>query len=129
MSSAHVADPALTNLVSSGLYVPTLTSVANINSSSPFQCHYIVNGDVVTVSLKVTITPTAAASTTTQLGVSLPIASNLAATEDATGTLISQFNVVAAVLADATNDRVTVQFASTNTSANVLYGQFSYRIK
>lgn len=129
VSSAHVADPALTNLVSSGLYVPTLTSVANIASSSPFQCHYIVNGDVVTVSLKVTITPTAAASTTTQLGVSLPIASNLAATEDATGTLVSQFNVVAAVLADATNDRVTVQFASTNTSANVLYGQFSYRIK
>lgn len=118
-----------TSLLESGVYTPTLTGVANVASSIAYQSNYMVRDGVVTVALKVTITPTAAASTATQLGISLPIPSNLANLDtDLQGSVNSSFGLVAAIYADTVNDRAQLQFPASNTSANVLYGQFSYRL-
>lgn len=69
--------------VTAGTYTPTLTNTTNVTSSTPAVCHYFKIGNQVTVSGKVLITPTAASDTV--LGISLPIASNFAATTDCSG--------------------------------------------
>jgi parallel beta-helix repeat protein len=124
-----VSSASNTNRVAYGTYTPSLTAVANVASSVPYLCNYTVVGDIVLVRFKLVVTPTAAGSTATQLGISLPIASNLASNDtDLHGNASSSFGLTASIYADPTNDRAQLQFAATNTSNNVLYGQFAYRI-
>ena len=109
-------------------YTPTLTNVANLDASTAYQCQYHRVGAVVTVSGKVDVDPTAAVST--QLGISLPIASNFGAAQDCCGTAFA--NAIAgqgaAILADTTNDRAQMEWIAADLTNKSMYFTFVYRI-
>ena len=123
---ADISDlPVLT----SGTYTPTLTNVANLDASTSYEAQYMRVGSAVTVSGRVDVDPTLAA-TSTQLGISLPIASNLGATEDCAGTAHASGIATqgAAILADATNDRAQMQFISADVTNQAMYYTFTYQV-
>ena len=113
----------------SGTYTPTLFNVANLDASTAYSCQYMQVGNTVTVSGKVGIDPTLAA-TDTQLGMSIPVATNLTADGQAGGVAFS--NVIAgmgaAIMADAANDRVTFQWKSADVTATTMWFTFTYRL-
>lgn len=115
--------------LASGVYTPTLTSVANVAASTPYECQYIRVGNTVTVSGKVDVDPTLTA-TSTQLGISLPIASNLGAAEDCAGTAFSPAiaSQGAAVLGDATNNRAQMEWLSGDVTNQAMYFTFTYQV-
>lgn len=131
--SSGGSDPVtVTNLVgvASSVYTPTLTGVANVAASTAYACQYIRIGDTVTVSGKVDIDPTSG-TTLTQLGVSLPVASNLAAEEQCAGTAAAHAvaGYSAAILGDATNNRAEVRFTTAADVANrSWFFTFTYRV-
>jgi hypothetical protein len=117
--------------LASGTYTPTLTNVANLDSSSPLQCQYLRIGNVVHVAGELQVNPTTAL-VLTRLGISLPVASNLTANRLAgvaanyTGTSVS---TASPLYADATNDRAEMGwFPEVNTNHNVLFS-FTYVIQ
>jgi len=71
-------------VIKSGTYTPTLTNVANVAASTAAVCQWMRVGSVVTVSGTVDIDPTAAG--TCVLRMSLPVASNFSAVNNAGGT-------------------------------------------
>lgn len=114
-------------LIKSDLYTPTLTNVTNLDDSAAFQCQYVRVGDLVTVSGKFTANPTAAAAT--ELGMSLPIPSNLTAEEQVAGTAFCPgIQQGAAIQADATNNRASVQWLANDTANRAFIFSFTYRI-
>lgn len=116
-------------IIAQGTYTPTLTNVANLDASTAYSCQYMRVGNTVTVSGRVDIDPTLTA-TSTQLGISLPIASALANANELGGASASPAIVSqsAAVLGDATNDRAQLQYMSTDVTNQAMYFTFSYRI-
>lgn len=114
--------------LASGTYTPTLTNVANLDASTAFVCQYLRVGNTVTVSGAVAVDPTAGAAST-QLGISLPIASNFANTEDCGGTGFAiSVQQGGGIFADATNDRAELRFLSNDTSNRQFQITFTYRI-
>lgn len=131
-SRTAVTAPAATDgNIFSGTYTPTLTGVTNVASSTAYACQYIRVGNVVTVSGKLDVTATTN-NTRTTLGISLPIASNFAATENCGGTGHTLANTTAghaaAIYADATNDRAELDYYETHGAADTLSFSFTYRI-
>jgi hypothetical protein len=116
------------NITGGGVYTPTLTHVANVAASTAFQCQYSRIGDLVTVSGKVSIDPTAGADT--QLGISLPIASNIGADEDLGGVAASPTiaGQCAAILGDASNNRATLRYLAVDVTNQPFAFTFSYRV-
>lgn len=116
------------SIVDSGTYTPTLTNVANVTSSAAFVCQWMRVGSVVTVSGKVDIELSAPA-TPTELGVTLPIASNFASEEQCGGTSLSEANATSIrILADSVNNRASFQ-ANGGTATNDSYSFiFTYSI-
>jgi hypothetical protein len=112
--------------IASGTYTPTLFNTTNVTASTAYTCQWMRVGNVVTVSGQVDIDATLAASSATELGMSLPIASSLTATEQVAGDAISDAvaSLSARVKADATNDRASVVFKAISLS-NDTYG-FTY---
>lgn len=114
----------------SGTYTPTLTNVTNVTSSTAYQCQYMQVGSVVTVSGLLEVTPTAGASAT-ELGISLPVASNFGANEDCGGSGESDegYNIGMAIRADATNNRAAMVWKTeVATASRNVYFSFTYRI-
>jgi hypothetical protein len=111
-----------------GTWTPTLTNVTNLDASTAYEGQYVRFGSTVTCSGKVDVDPTAAAAT--ELGISLPIASNFAATEQCAG--VGQTPAVAqesvAILADATNNRASMQWIATDTANRSVYFTFTYQV-
>lgn len=94
-------------------WTPTLTNVLNLDASTAFECLYIRLGTTVVVAGRVSVDPTAPAAATT-LGISLPVASNFGAVEDAVGVAFA-FAVAgqgAAIEADVANDRLSMRWVS-----------------
>ena len=127
MTAAIAAAVAALNLAS-GIYTPTLTSVSNIGASTAYSCQYLRVGTVVTVSGKVDIDPVAAVSTV--LGISLPIASNLANANELGGTAFAPgiAGQGAALFADAANDRASIQWIAVDLTNQSWFFQFAYRV-
>ncbi len=99
-------------------YTPTLTGVANVAASTAFACQYLRVGSVVTVSGKLDVDPTAGA-TQTQLGISLPVASNFGAAEQCGGTAFAPTPTYSGgIYADAANDRAQLDFTTVVDAAN-----------
>jgi hypothetical protein len=118
-------------LISTGTYTPTLTNVTNVAASAvstDFQ--YFRIGNLVYVTGGVTIDPTAGGNTATELGITIPIASNFTGSYDANGG-ISFFLTQAAgiVFGDSSNDRASVQFSSEVTANTTCMLWFLYVIK
>jgi len=113
----------------SGTYTPTTTNVANLDASTSYPAQWTRVGNVVTVSGKVQIDPTAP-TVATQLGLSLPIASNLANQEDCAGTAFAPgiAGQGAAILADAGNDRAQMEWIAGDLTVQPMYYVYQYEV-
>lgn len=118
----------------SGTYTPTLTNTTNITTSTAHKSQYTRVGNIVTVFGSITIET--GSGTTTAMGISLPISSNLATEYDLNGsagttnifggtTKSEQFYIEA----DATNDRAKFGGISQwpNETRKIRYS-FSYEV-
>lgn len=117
----------------SGVYTPTLTSVANISTPYPYECQYNRVGDVVTVGGRADIAVTSGSVATpvvTKLGIQLPIASNFGAVEDCAGPAfnLNSQGQGAAIFADTANDRAQLEFYATSTGTYAMHFTFIYQI-
>ena len=115
--------------LASGTYTPTLFNVTNLAASTPLQCQYMRVGNVVTVSGRADVDPTAAGAT--RLDISLPIPSNFTDSANCGGVAaagdVAGFS--ARILADATNDRARVEWIATDTAVRALGFSFTYLIQ
>jgi len=111
-----------------GTYTPTLTNVTNLAASTAYSCQYIAVGNVVHVSGRADEDPTAAGLC--QLGISLPVASNIANANECAGAASAPgiAGQSAAILGDATNDRATMEWIAVDTTSQAMYFSFMYRI-
>jgi hypothetical protein len=111
-----------------GTYTPTLTNATNISASTAYSCQWMRVGNTVTVSGKVDIDATSSGAT--ELGVSLPVASNFGADEDCAGVAVPTISGEDAIFikADATNNRASFQSTKTDTSNHTHYFTFTYEV-
>jgi hypothetical protein len=119
---------ALAN-ITSGTYTATFTGVANVASVSPsVVCPYLRIGNVVTASGVFSLDATAA-TTLTQVGISLPVASDFAAVRDCGGTCAAyDVQQAGAIFADVTNNRADLLLTSVDTNAHTIGFTFTYLI-
>lgn len=110
-------------------YTPTSTNVTNITSSTPNNTTYSRVGNIVTVYGTITVTETLAVAS--QVDVSLPIASNLAAATDLNGLGNSDASVANNIVikGDATNDRASIYFTALSVGGNgIIYYSYQYKV-
>lgn len=112
--------------IDSGTYTPTLTNVTNLDASTAYQCQYMRVGNTVTVSGRVDVDPTAAAAC--ELGLTLPIASDLGALEECAGVAFASgvAGQGAAIVGDAANDRASMRWVAVDLTNQPMYFSFSY---
>jgi hypothetical protein len=125
ISSAEAT--TVTTLVGS-TYTPTLTNVTNLTASTAYQCQYMRVGSTVTVSGRVDIDPTAAGAT--ELGITLPVASNFGAIEDCAGVAAASgiAGQAAAIAADTANDRAKLVYVAVDLTNQPMYFTFTYQV-
>lgn len=107
-------------------YTPTITSVTNVASTTLKGARYRSDGAYVEVWVYVTIDPTSVGST--EIAVSLPVASEIGANElfgSGSCGVAAQSGIVTT---DATNNRATFIFSSTDTGAQDHVLIFTYPI-
>ncbi len=132
LPSTIARDSEVTSAISalnlaSGTYTPTVTGVTNIDAVTAFVAQYLRVGSVVTVSGRLDIDPTSAAQT--QVGISLPVASNFSDAGNLAGVAqCQQIAMGAAILADTTNDRALLEYVATDTANRNVWYTFTYRI-
>lgn len=115
--------------VTSGTYTPTLTNRANLDGSSADQCQWARVGQMVTVSGRVLVDPTLTA-TTTALGISLPVASNLGASSDVGGAAFSSqvAGHGAAIDAETSADTARMVWVSSDINERPMSFVFMYEV-
>lgn len=119
--------------INSGTYTPTATNVSNCAAITMDGAQWLRVGNIVTVSGRAQITPTAGA-TLTRLRITLPVSSNF--TDSSTNVeCIGTVGVVSAsadnagiIQADTTNDQAQIHFYSVGTGANIVHFHFTYRV-
>ncbi len=130
-----ISGAALTGLTSSqvtdlasGIYTPGLTNAVNVAASTAYSCQYLRVGTVVTVSGQVDVDPTGLGDT--QLGIALPIASNFANANECGGAAAAPgiAGESAGILADAANNRATLQWTAVDLTNQAFRFVFSYRV-
>lgn len=116
-------------VIAMGTYTPTLTNTTNVAASAASLCFYKRVGDQVDVWGVVQIDVTASGAATL-MGMTLPIASNLAAASDLRGSAsaIDVANTSSGIYGDLTNDRASFAYISNATAAQFFTFGFSYRI-
>lgn len=117
------------NWPDSGVYTPVLAGVANVAASVAYQCTYQRNGRIVSVAGLLEVDPTAAAPTVTQLGISLPIASNLANSFELAGTATGSVqgeNYL--ITGDVTNNKAELFFSAASAVNRTVAFNFQYLI-
>lgn len=114
-------------ITASGVYTPILTNTLNLDASTAYQCQYLRVGDVVTVSGRVDIDPTASAQF--RLGISLPIPSDIGAENDCCGCGgTTTLNGAPAIRGDAVNDRAEMVGTAVDTLNYSQFFTFTYLI-
>lgn len=97
-------------------YTPTLTNVTNVDSSSASVTAYIRVGALVVLFGRVDANCTLAASTASELGISIPIASDFANLSEAGGVgYTASLAIGGAIGADTTNNRLRLRWESLST--------------
>lgn len=109
-----------------GNYTPTLVNSTNVASSTAFVWQYIRVGNVVTVSGQVNVDTTATG--TAQIFASIPIASNFATATELAGVGTNALGDSMRLLADATNDRVQIDFTASSALNQACTISFTYSI-
>jgi len=129
MRKSEMTGGTSTHIVLSGVYTPLMTPVANVTAVAPSEAIWSRVGKLITVSGVVNIRPTAAA-TTTEVGIPLPVPSNIAthflsgqATTDAfadhSGTLIG----------NPANNTARLRFISRGVVGSTWSYTFTYRVR
>lgn len=122
------------SVASGSTYTPTLYNTLNVSASTPYLCHWVRVGPQIIVTGVVEVDPTASTETATQLGISLPIASDFTETLDLRGTGNSDVSDYARasgdyVSADTANNRAVLVFTARNGANAVHHFTFSYTVK
>lgn len=109
-------------------YTPTVTPGTNVAAATAYACQYLRVGSIVTVSGRVDVDPTGIGAC--ELGLSLPVASDLTAGQQlaGTGAAPAVAGMVLAVLGDASNNRASFQWVAVDTANRAVYFTFTYRI-
>jgi len=119
-------------IVSSGTYLPTLTSGSNVASSSITTCQYIRVGNVVTVSGRVDIAGSVGANTYTSIGMTCPITPNFTTCNEAGGTgsvFQDTTKLTGGFLADcADGAKIAFSFYAPDTASHNFSFSFTYKI-
>lgn len=110
-------------------YTPALTNTTNIAASTAYSIQYMRVGNTVTVGGQVDIDPTAAGACS--LGISLPWASALSASNQLGGTAWAPVpGYGGSISADAANDRAQLDFTAAADVANrSWFFSFTYRVQ
>ncbi len=106
-------------IIDVGTYTPTLTNGLNVAASTAYEAQWLRIGGAVTVSGKFDCDPTSA-DTRTDVGISLPVASNFLAEEDCGGAVgCRTFEGSGLVFAQVDQDIAATQFfpSSANNAA------------
>jgi len=111
-----------------GVYTPTLTNVANLDASTAYQCQWLRIHNVISVSGRVDVDPTAAAST--KLGISLPRPSSFLASNNCAGAAAASAiaGQSAAILGDVTNARAQLEWIAVDLTNQPMWFSFSYLV-
>jgi hypothetical protein len=115
--------------IASGTYTPTFTAVSGLSSFSAGSFQWIRVGNVVNVSGG--FTATAAATTTIDFGLSLPIASNFTSYGHGAGSgrqVTDTENVGFGLSADTTNDRMSATGITNNSGSKTWVVSFTYLV-
>jgi len=116
-----------TGTIGWGTYTPTLTNGTNVAASTAVACQYSRNGATVTVSGNFSLDTTSTGQT--DMRISLPIASNIAVSNNVGGVACSNDSTsVFAIRGDATNDTALLQGYSNNASNTDMFFTFTYQI-
>jgi hypothetical protein len=129
-TGASTALAARNNLgIFTGTYTPTLFNTTNVAASTAFVAQYMQVGNMVTVSGRVDIDPTNN-NQQTILGMSLPVATNLATAEQCAGAIncATVAGASAAILGDPVNDRALIEFVSASVANQAFFFQFMYQV-
>lgn len=107
-------------------YTPTLTNTTNIAASTAYTTHYIRIGDWVNVWGTVDIDATAA-TTITEMGMSLPESSTVGQIYDVAGTASFEDNTSVQIKGDVANGRAVWRFTPQSASNNKYSFHFSFK--
>jgi len=119
---------ANTNIVLRGSYTPTFTAVSNVTSQLVFTCNWTRNGNTVTVTGQISVTPTLTGLTEFRL--SLPVSSNFTSQyTDCSGTACSFASSSGFIYADVTNDQAFFYVNGVTGVATVYGFTFTYLVK
>lgn len=114
--------------ITTGVYTPTHYLGTNMAASTSYQAVYTRIADRVIVSGLADIDPTTSPAATT-LGISLPVASDLASQHDCTGTFgASAFSENGSITGDVTNNNALFNFLSTTANNHQVGFVFQYRV-
>jgi hypothetical protein len=113
-------------LFASGIYTPEATPVTNVASVTMQASQFMRVGNVVTVSGQMTITTSATGAYLLRL--SLPIPSNISATQHCSGVAAYRVNESAGIYGSAANNEAVVEGSSGSTAARSCQFTFTYRI-
>jgi hypothetical protein len=131
VNAANLNTTGTAGNVHSGTYTPTLTNVANVDASTANSCTFSRVGNLVTVEGVINIDATAAA-TDTEVGLSLPIASNFTAITQLAGAgaciTAGAYGESVAIVADTTNDRARILLRPSGTAGRNVAFTFCYRV-
>ena len=128
--TVNADDVALTVPTAAGTYSPTLDNTTNLDSAPTLTgpSNYMQVGSIVTVSGMANVDPTASGALS-GFNVELPVASNIGAFEDCTGTAsCGALQQSGFVIGDAANNNARVVFFSTTTVAQDMCWHFSYQV-
>lgn len=122
---------SLYDYLDSGTYTPTLVNTLNVAASTAHKCQYLRVGNVVTVSGSVAIDPTAAAPTTTQITISLPIPTRLVDGTDCSG--VASCNLVdgqtsGVITGNLGVDVAGLSFRASDLANRIWYFTFTYEV-
>jgi len=129
-NNANAITGTTNQYIASGTYTPSLTGLANVASSVMAVCQYMRVGNVVTVSGRINVTPTAPATISNFL-LALPIASTIANTSNLGGSGTFDTNTVinaVSIMGNIGNNKAYFQFISSGTTSTPLAFSFTYVI-
>jgi hypothetical protein len=114
-----------------GTFTPTTTNITNAASSSiPTAWQYLKVGNTVTMSGQITVTPTAA-TTLTEVQVTLAVASDIAATGNIAGSGSAAQGTslgIVGINGSAPNNTARIIFTSFTNTAHQLFVTITYRV-
>ncbi len=130
--AAGLSTTSITNStgLAAGTYTPTITNTTNVTASVPYLSNYVRIGNQVAVFWSVDVNPAAAAPTSTEFQMTLPVASNFADTIQLTGSgnCLTVPAQTSTALSDASSDRAIIRFVATATGFGTHRGSFMYQV-